>query len=106
MNWRSLSDMKRVTACLVLVLLIWLVFGQTMGYGFVNYDDDVYVYNNPVVAQGVTVNGLRFAFLHVDVDNWHPLSTISHMVDCDLYGLNAGAHHLTNVLLHSVAALL
>jgi tetratricopeptide (TPR) repeat protein len=92
--------------CLFLVAVIWLVFGQTVHCEFVNFDDDVYVYENPIVQKGVTVEGLRWALTTVHSSNWHPLTWFSHMLDCQFYGLNASGHHLTNVLLHTATALL
>jgi protein O-mannosyl-transferase len=86
--------------CLFLAAATWLVFGQTVHHEFVNFDDNTYVYENPIVQKGVTAEGLRWAFTSVHASNWHPVTWISHMVDCQIYGLNAGGHHLTNVLLH------
>ena len=83
-----------------------MVFGQTRHYGFVNYDDDSYVYENPTVIQGLNLKGIEWAFTHVVAFNWHPLTIMSHMLDCSLYGLNAGGHHLTNVLLHTGSVIL
>src|SRR6266480_269580 len=91
---------------LFLVAITWLVFGQTLGHDFVNFDDHVYVYDNPLITKGLTVDGAISAFTHSHARNWHPLTTISHMLDCHLYGLKAGWHHFTNVLLHTVAVLL
>src|SRR6266480_6624865 len=82
------------------------VFAQTLRYNFVNFDDDLYVYNAPAIQAGLTIKGIAFAFTSPHARNWHPLTTISHMLDCQLYGLNAGGHHATNVLLHAVAVLL
>src|SRR5881392_1818896 len=82
------------------------VFGQTIRYDFVNFDDDLYVYDTPGVSKGLTINGILAAFTHPHAHNWHPLTTISHMLDCQLFGLNAGGHHLTNVLLHTIAVIL
>jgi protein O-mannosyl-transferase len=92
--------------CLALVAITWFVFGQTLRHDFVNFDDHVYVYGNPQITQGLTADGLIDAFTHTHARNWHPLTTISHMLDCQLYGLQAGWHHFTNVLLHTVAVLL
>src|SRR5438067_10130995 len=82
------------------------VFGQTIRYDFVNFDDDLYVYDTPGVSKGLTINGILAAFTHPHAHNWHPLTTLTHMLDCQLYGLNAGGHHFTNVLLQSVAIVL
>src|SRR6266540_2200701 len=91
---------------LLLTGLSLAVFGQTIRYDFVNFDDDVYVYNSPVIQAGVTVKGIALAFTAPEMRNWHPLTTISHMLDCQLHGLNAGGHHATNVALHTLAVLL
>src|SRR5436190_459024 len=91
---------------LFLVVITWLMFGQTIGHEFVNFDDHVYVYDNPLITKGLTVDGAIGAFTHSHARNWHPLTTISHMLDCQLYGLKAGGHHFTNVLLHTIAVLL
>src|SRR6266550_1485155 len=91
---------------LLLAGITWSVFGQTLGYGFVNFDDDLYVYDAPEISRGITINGISAAFTHLQAHNWHPLTTISHMLDCQLYGLKAGGHHFTSVLLHTVVVLL
>jgi tetratricopeptide (TPR) repeat protein len=98
--------MKSVAVCIFLALITWLVFGQTRHFKFVNYDDNVYVYENPHVKPGPTFDGIVWAFTRSHAHNWHPLTTISHMLDCRLYGLKAGGHHLTNVLLHTVSVIL
>jgi Flp pilus assembly protein TadD len=92
--------------CLALVAITWLVFGQTLQHDFVNLDDHTYVYENPQITQGLTADNLIGAFTHPHARNWHPLTTISHMLDCQLYGLQAGWHHFTNVMLHTLAVLL
>lgn len=92
--------------CVFLIAITWAVFGQTLSHQFVNYDDGTYVYANPVVLGGISLRAIAWAFTHVHSQNWHPLTTISHMLDCGLFGLNAGGHHFTNVLLHSAVVLL
>ena len=92
--------------CILLAVLTWLVFGQTLRHDFVNYDDPSYVYENPKVNEGLTFAGAARAFTHIHARNWHPLTTLSHMLDCQLFGLQAGGHHFTNVLLHSVIVVL
>jgi tetratricopeptide (TPR) repeat protein len=89
-----------------LVAITWLVFGQTLGHDFVNFDDHTYVYDNPFITRGISIDGIIGAFTHTHARNWHPLTTISHMLDCQLFGLKAGGHHFTNVLLHSIAVVL
>ncbi|HEX3619810.1 MAG TPA: tetratricopeptide repeat protein [Candidatus Udaeobacter sp.] len=87
-------------------MLTWIVFGQTLWHDFINYDDPRYIYENTKITGGLSLSGIAWAFTHIHSMNWHPLTTISHMLDCQLYGLKAGAHHFTNVLLHSIAAIL
>ena len=103
---RSKSWVTDFLVCLVLVAVTWAVFGQTLGHDFVNFDDHVYVYENPLVIRGLSTEGIIDAFTHTHARNWHPLTTLSHMLDCQLYGLNAGGHHLTNVILHTISVLL
>ncbi len=92
--------------CLSLAVLTWLVFGQTLWHDFVNYDDPRYVYENTRITGGLTISSIAWALTHVHSLNWHPLTTISHILDCQLYGLKPGWHHFTNVLLHTLAAIL
>jgi protein O-mannosyl-transferase len=92
--------------CMFLATISLAVFGQTIRYQFVNFDDDLYVYNTPAIQSGLTLKGIAAAFINQHAHNWHPLTTISHMLDCQLYGLNAGGHHATNVILHTIAVLL
>jgi protein O-mannosyl-transferase len=100
------SPWLTVGICLFLAALTWLVFGQTVWHDFINYDDPRYVYENTKVTSGVSLSGIAWAFTHIHSMNWHPLTTISHMLDCQVYGLKPGGHHFTNVLLHTVAAIL
>jgi protein O-mannosyl-transferase len=89
-----------------IVTLIWIVFGQTLWHDFVNYDDKTYVYGNSLVSSGLSLHGLEQAFVDTYTKNWHPLTIISHMIDCQVFDLKPGGHHFTSVLLHTVAALL
>src|SRR6266540_4014332 len=99
---------RSITVGLYLLLtgLSLAVFSHTIHYNFVNFDDDVYVYNAPAIRAGPTLKGMAAAFTSPHAGNWHPLTTLSHMLDCRLYGLNAGGHHATNVVLHTIAVLL
>ena len=95
-----------VAVCIFLAAIVWSVFGQTIHFDFVNYDDNEYVYENPMVTRGLTRHGVVWAFTHVHASNWHPLTWISHMADCESYALEPDGPHLTNVLLHGLAAIL
>jgi tetratricopeptide (TPR) repeat protein len=95
-----------IAICGGLIALVWLIYGQTLRHEFVNYDDNVYIYENPHVTTGLNLNGLAWAFSHVYSSNWHPVTAISHMADCEFFDLNAGGHHFTNVLLHTITSVL
>ena len=92
--------------CAALIVITWAVFGETVGHEFVNFDDPIYVSENDHVRAGLSWQGVAWAFTHIHSHNWHPLTTISHMLDCQLFGLKPGAHHFVNVLLHSATAAL
>ena len=94
-----------LAVCGLLLLAVALVFGQTVRHEFVNFDDQVYVYENPHVQNGMTPQGLGWTFTTFDGANWHPLTWLSHMLDVRFYGLWAGGHHLTNVLLHATSVI-
>jgi protein O-mannosyl-transferase len=92
--------------CIFLALITWFVFGQTLRHEFINYDDEVYVQKNPQINHGFTPSGVMWAFTHSHAANWHPVTSMSHMLDSQLFGLKAGAHHFTNVFLHTIAVIL
>ncbi len=104
---RSFERSWKVPAIyLELVALTWFVFGRTVGFGFFNYDDSFYVYQNHYVSDGLTRAGFVRAFTDPLVGNWHPLTSLSLMLDAQLYGLNPGGYHFGNVLFHTIAVLL
>lgn len=90
--------------CCVLVAVTFAVFGRTLAHGFIDYDDGPYVYENPVVSRGLTLKGIVWSLTFAKIGHWHPLTWLSHMADCQVFGLWAGGHHLTNVALHAAAA--
>ncbi len=92
--------------CAGLVFLTVAVFWQTRAFRFVNFDDTEYVTRNPHVLSGLTWEGIRWAFMHPHFGNWIPLTLMSHMLDCELYGLDAAGHHSTNLQLHLLNTLL
>ncbi|MGC3958707.1 MAG: tetratricopeptide repeat protein [Verrucomicrobiota bacterium] len=73
---------------------------------FINFDDPDYVTQNPWIKAGVNWEGIKTAFETGHASNWHPITWLSHMLDCQFYGLNAGAHHLTNVAFHALNTVL
>src|ERR1051326_3996707 len=90
--------------CIALAIGVWISFGGALACGFVEYDDPSYVYRNPHITNGLSFSAVRWAFTHSHSNNWHPLTTISHMFDCQFFGVQPWAHHLINVLLHALAA--
>jgi tetratricopeptide (TPR) repeat protein len=92
--------------CIFLAAITWLVFGQTLWQGFINYDDDVYVYENAQVMGGLTLKNITWVFTHYDCNFYHPLTMLSLMLDHQLYGLHAGGYHLTNLLIHAASVIL
>jgi protein O-mannosyl-transferase len=106
MSIESQPRWKKIGVALLLVAITSAVFGQTSRHQFINYDDPLYVLDNAHVRAGLSWHAIAWAFTHIHSQNWHPLTTMSHMLDCQLFGVNAGAHHLVNVFLHSIAAVL
>jgi Flp pilus assembly protein TadD len=83
-----------------LALATLAVYAETGSFDFVVFDDPSYVLENVFIRRGLTRAGVVWAFTSEHVGNWHPLTGLSHMLDCTLFGLDAGGHHLTSVLLH------
>ena len=96
----------KLLICLVLILLTLIVYWQTGTFEFTSYDDDFFVTDNPVVQQGLSKQNFLWVFTAVTAGTWQPLTWLSHMLDCQLFGLNAGPHHLVNVFYHLVNTLL
>ena len=92
--------------CLALAVVTAALYWPITHYGFVNFDDDDYITNNSHVQAGLTWAGVIWAFQTGAAANWHPLTWLSHMLDCQLYGLNPGGHHSTNLIFHVINTLL
>jgi tetratricopeptide (TPR) repeat protein len=97
---------QTVRICLALWVATWVLFWPTGGFEFLNYDDDEYVTEQLVIHEGVTWKGIRWAFTNIHAANWHPLTSLSHMLDCELFGLNPRGPHLINVFFHSTNSVL
>jgi protein O-mannosyl-transferase len=92
---------RNLAICLLLAAVTFALYSPALGHPFIfNYDDDVYVTNNSHVQAGLTWSTVGWALRSTESSNWHPLTWLSHALDCELYGLNPHWHHLTNVLLH------
>src|ERR1041385_5524115 len=92
--------------CAGLAAVTLLCYSQLLRHGFVDFDDPDYIYENSHVTSGLTGSGLIWAFTTGHASNWHPLTWLSHMLDCQLFGLNPAGHHLTNLLFHVANTLL
>lgn len=103
----ALPPLRRAWPCLAgLLLLIVAVYGQVVQFAFVYYDDQHYVFENEWVRSGLSWEGLQWAFTTFHTANWHPLTWLSHMLDCTLFGVHPGPHHAVNVLFHAANSLL
>ena len=92
--------------CIILVVSTLAAYWLVRRAEFTNFDDPVYVTNNPDVFRGLTWHGVLWAFTTIHGSNWHPLAWLSHMADCEMFGGKAGGHHLVNVGLHAANAVL
>jgi protein O-mannosyl-transferase len=103
-----LNSRRTVLVSIALMVLIAIIYWPTLRSEFINYDDPDYVTANKVVQRGITGEGLKWAFgrLHGEATYWHPLTWISHMLDCQFFGLNPGWHHATSVLFHMANSIL
>jgi len=104
------TDLKKSRAdfwiSLGLLLMTLAIYAQLRNHDFINYDDPVYVTENPQVRNGLTWDGLVWAFSSAHDANWIPFTWLSHMLDCQMFGLHAGPHHLINLALHATSVLL
>lgn len=103
--FRSLGRRKLVLGLLLVVVTLAL-YNPVSRNGFVNFDDDRYVTDNPPVRAGIRWSTISWAFTSLDQANWHPLTWLSHALDCQLFRLNPAGHHYTSLLLHATNALL
>lgn len=100
------EDSRRPGFVPIIIVATVFLFAPVLWYDFVNFDDPVYVLDNPIVADGVTWAGVVRAFTTTQAAYWHPVTWLSHMLDVELFGFRPGPHHLVNVLLHVFNALL
>ena len=100
------SQIWKALICIFLTAIICAVYWQTLGHQFTNFDDNVYITDNGHVQAGLSSKSIAWAFASTHASNWHPLTWLSHMLDCQLYGLKPAGHHLTNVLVHIANTLL
>ena len=103
----DISDRQlKLMISLFLIFAIIITYGQVRNFDFVDFDDGLYITENIHVQKGLTIEGLIWAFTSFHSANWHPMTWFSHMLDCELYGLNPMGHHWTNIQLHMANTLL
>jgi tetratricopeptide (TPR) repeat protein len=102
----SLSAKQLFVSCMLLAVVTVAVYSPVVHHPFIEYDDPIYVTNNLHVQAGLTWKTFTWAWTTTEAENWHPLTWISHSLDCHLYGLNPAGHHLSSVLLHVLNGLL
>lgn len=103
---KQLNNINGVFFIPLLIILTLTVYWQVNDFDFINYDDPIYVYNNAHIQKGLTLPTIKWAFSSEVAGNWHPITMLSHMVDCHFFGLNPGKHHTTNVIFHLVNTIL
>jgi len=100
------SNKFNILVIILLGMITFIAFEQVLRNGFIDYDDGVYVTENPVVQSGLTPGNIKWAFTTDYNGNWHPLTWLSHMLDCQIFGTNPSLHHLSGLLLHIANTLL
>jgi hypothetical protein len=100
------SNRRTWFACLFLAFATCAIYWPVRHYGFVDYDDDDYIFNNPVVRAGLSWQNFVWVLSDQHDCNWHPLTWLSHMADCQFFGINPGAMHLENVFFHCANSVL
>jgi tetratricopeptide (TPR) repeat protein len=105
-HFARMSVRFALSGCALLIMIVAALYFPVRHHSFLNYDDDDYVVNNLHVQEGLNTRSLRWAFTNLDAAQYQPITWISHIVDCDLYGLNPSGHHGTNVILHAMNAML
>lgn len=101
---KSGKSYRLIIVALIAVCL--LIYGQVIGFQFINFDDNLYVYDNPFVLAGLTGRSFRWAFTTFHSANWHPLTWASHMIDASLFGANPSGHHIVNLIFHAANSVL
>jgi hypothetical protein len=101
-----MTTRRSILISLLLAAACIAVYSRVAHFEFINYDDNAYILDNPAVRAGISRAGVLWAFLTIDYFYWQPLTWLSHMLDCQIFGLNPGWHHLVNLLLHIANAIL
>jgi len=102
----NISRKQSILVILIIIAMVLYIYWPVQDYGFIYFDDDVYVTQNIHLQSGITTDGLRWAFTTTYFGLWNPLTWLSLMLDYRIFGLNAGGYHWTNVILHILNAVL
>jgi len=101
----NINNTKRIGIAFILILTI-IVYTPVFQANFIGFDDPIYITKNDWVKAGLTWKGIQWAFTHFYSGNWHPLTWLSHMIDCEIYGMNASGHHVSNLIFHLMNSIL
>jgi protein O-mannosyl-transferase len=105
-DFNQASFILKTIIPLLIALIAFFTYGEVRHYKFINFDDNAYVYNNDPVQQGLTPKSIKWAFTFTENAYWHPLTWISHMADCQLFGVSPGPPHLVNLAIHVLNAII
>ncbi|CAA9376885.1 MAG: Tetratricopeptide TPR_2 repeat protein [uncultured Pyrinomonadaceae bacterium] len=97
---------KNLIISLALAVAILTIYAQVVAFDFINIDDDIYIVENPFVSRGLNFTNFKWALTAFHASNWHPLTWLSHQLDASFFGLNAGGHHVVNVIFHALNSIL
>ena len=103
---KGLYNHRRLLICILLAAVTFAVYLPVRNYSFLFYDDNVYVSDNAQVKLGLSWQGIKWAFTTGYGSNWHPLTWLSLMLDCELFGVKSGPMHIVNVLFHIANSIL
>ncbi|UCE99319.1 MAG: tetratricopeptide repeat protein [Planctomycetota bacterium] len=103
---KAFQQCRHFLIYVILILVTFVSFSPVLNHGFVDYDDNDYVTENPHVKAGLTRDSIIWAFTAEHSSNWHPLTWLSHMLDCQLFGTEPWGHHLMSLLIHIINTVL
>ena len=106
MNKHKSANQNRLIISISVIAIILASYWQVQNYGFISYDDQLYIVDNYRIHSGFTFKSIVDALTNVHTGHWHPLTIMSHMLDWNLFGDNAGGHHWTSVIIHILNAVL
>ena len=106
MDYKKILTNKNWWPALLIILVTFLTYYQVLDYDFVNFDDDIYVYENTHLKSGFNSEEILFFFTNIYMVNWIPLTLLSHMMDVQVFGLSPGGHHFTSLAFHILNSLL